>query len=127
MLAPAGALPAAALADPMPVEVPSGQPVTLFEVLMDDTPGQLWARFRFLAPKIGNAPGRVGYDVTAVDMDWVCNHVALPWLDRTGLEPERIVISFSDRELPLGETAPDAAQYFEFYRPDLTECIWEEY
>ncbi|WP_240453874.1 DUF6497 family protein [Chachezhania antarctica] len=114
-------------AEEVAIDVPSGQPVALFEVLMDDTPGQLWARFRFVAPRIGGDAGRVSYDVTMLDMDWTCDNVVLPYLAETRLEPERVVISFSDRMLPFGETAHEAAQFFEFYRPARTGCIWVEY
>jgi len=118
---------AAAQQEPVEIKVPSGQPVALFEVLMDDTPGQLWARFRFVAPRIGGEAGQVGYDVTMLDMDWACNNVVLPYLAETKLEPERVVISFSDRILPFGESLPEAAQFFEFYRPDTAGCEWVEY
>ncbi len=101
------------------VTVPSGQPVRLHEVLMDDAPGALWVRFRFVAPRIGAAGDSVA------DMDHLCAQVALPYLAEHRIDAVRVVISLSDRELPFGEPAPDATQYFEVYRPENGRCIWE--
>ncbi|MDX2483138.1 MAG: DUF6497 family protein [Pseudodonghicola sp.] len=104
------------------IPVPSGQPVRLHEVLLDDTPGALWSRFRFIAPQIGSA---TALDDSAADMDHLCATVALPYLAEQGLSAARVVISLSDRVVPFGETAPDATQYFEAYRPEGDRCIWE--
>ncbi|TNJ48243.1 hypothetical protein FGE21_01550 [Phaeobacter sp. B1627] len=104
--------------------VPSGQPVTLAEVLLDDTPGALWARFRFVAPQIAGAadPGR-----SAADIDHLCAAVALPYLAHHRVTPERVVISLSDRLLPFGSSVPEATQFFETYRLEAGTCIWEGY
>jgi len=109
------------------VLVPSGQPVTLDEVLLDENPGELWVRFRFIAPKIGKNVGKIGYDVTAVDMDHLCETLALPYIDQYGLEPARVVISMSDRAMIFGAADPTATQYFEAYRTESARCIWEEF
>ncbi|TDE41214.1 DUF6497 family protein [Antarcticimicrobium sediminis] len=104
------------------IPVPSGQTVRLHEVLLDDTPGALWGRFRFIAPQIGHA---ITPDDSAADMDHLCATVALPYLAQQGLSAARVVISLSDRVVPFGESAPDATQYFEAYRPEDDRCIWE--
>ena len=52
-----------ALAEPL--AVPSGQTVTLAEVLSDENPGALWVRFRFLAPEIARENGKVAPDEAA--------------------------------------------------------------
>lgn len=110
-----------------PVAVPSGQPVTLNEVLLDETPGALWVRFRFVAPGIARDGGAVTPEAAAPDMDHLCAEVALPYLDAQQIEAARIVISLSDRLVEFGAPDPDATQFFELYRPENGLCIWEAF
>lgn len=105
--------------------VPSGQPVQLSDVLLDTNPGELWLRFRFIAPKIGATVGRIGYDVASIDMEHLCQTLAVPYVAKHELTPARVVISFSDRPLEFGDAAPDATQFFEAYRLEQSRCIWE--
>lgn len=105
--------------------VPSGQPVTLDDVLLDYNPGELWLRFRFIAPKIGEAVGRIGYDVAAVDMAHLCQTLVVPYVEHHELEPARVVVSLSDQPVEFGSVSPDATQYFEAYRLEQSACIWE--
>ncbi len=107
---------------PVPVKVPSGREVALMGVLLDDTPGALWARFRFVAPGLGDAASA---EATAQDMDDLCAHVAVPYLEHNKIQPARVVISLSDREIEFGKNAPDAVQYFEAYTLDGDTCVWE--
>ena len=116
-----------ALAFPALAAVPSGQTVTLAEVLSDENPGALWVRFRFLAPEIARENGKVAPDEAAADMDWLCTNLVLPYLIRHGLSPARVVISLSDRAVPFGVADPTATQFFESYRPVDGRCIWEEF
>ncbi|WP_282076513.1 DUF6497 family protein [Epibacterium ulvae] len=105
------------------LKVPSRQPVTLMDAFVDDAPGAPWLRLRFVAPKI--ADPSLPHAEVAGDMDHLCNHVALPYMDENSLTPERIVISLSDRELAFGARDVTAVQYFEVYRPEAGACIWE--
>ena len=105
--------------------VPSGQDVELSDVLLDNNPGELWVRFRFVAPKIGAAVGRIGYDVASIDMAHLCETLAVPYVAQHQLEPALVVISMSDRAIEFGRTAPDATQFFEAYRLEQARCIWE--
>lgn len=107
--------------------VPSGQKVVLQEVLLDETPGALWARFRFVAPAIARDGGTVDYGQAGLDMDHLCASLALGYLKDRGIAPARVVISLSDRSLAFGAPAPEATQFFEAYRPDGDLCIWEEF
>lgn len=109
------------------VAVPSGQPVELSEVLVDDTPGETWVRFRFLAPQIARNGGAIGYDDAVQDMDALCRTLILPYLESFDLTPAKVVISLSDRDVPFGAADPAATQFFESYRPAGTNCIWEEF
>ncbi|WP_254445696.1 DUF6497 family protein [Ruegeria arenilitoris] len=105
--------------------VPSGQPVHLSDVLLDDNPGELWVRFRFIAPRIGSDVGRIGYDIAAVDMEHLCQTLAVAYVAKYELEPARVVISLSDRPIEFGRATPDATQFFEAYRLEQSRCIWE--
>lgn len=109
------------------ISVPSGQAVTLSEVLLDDGPGELWARFRFIAPEIARAGGRVSAQQAAPDMDHLCADLALPYLRAQQLQPAKVVISLSDRLVPFGQQDAGATQFFELYRPDGAQCIWEAF
>jgi len=108
------------------LSVPSGQFVELDEVLLDNNPGELWLRFRFLAPKIGDSVGRIGYDVAAADMAHLCQTLVIPYVAHHQLQPARVVISLSDRPVEFGRSDPDATQYFEAFRLQKSVCIWEE-
>lgn len=109
------------------MDVPSGQDVTLSEVLIDEQSGETWVRFRFVAPDIARDGGSVNYDIAAPDMDHLCDTLAIPYLQQYALRPTRVVISLSDREVPFGAPTPEATQFFETYRPETTRCIWEEF
>lgn len=108
-----------------PLPVPSGQPVHLDDVLLDNNPGELWVRFRFIAPKIGTTVGRITYDVASKDMEHLCQILAVPYVAEHELQPARVVISLSDRPVEFGDVAPDATQFFEAYRLEQSRCIWE--
>jgi len=108
------------------LSVPSGQLVELDEVLLDNNPGELWLRFRFIAPKIGDAVGRISYDVAAADMAHLCRTLVIPYVAHHQLQPARVVISLSDRPVEFGNSDPDATQYFEAFRLQQSACIWEE-
>ena len=116
----------------VPVAVPSGQQVLLSEVLLDDSPGTLWARFRFVVPCISRQGAttsgeEIDFQRSAADMDHLCDSVALDYLRQHDLAPSMVVISFSDRPVEFGTPNPEATQFFEAYRPDDGRCIWEAF
>ncbi|MEK0164010.1 DUF6497 family protein [Phaeobacter sp. JH20_36] len=121
------ALGAAAQAGSLPIDLPSGQEVDLHEVLLDDSTGELWVRFRFLAPQIARDAALISYEQAAPDMDHLCQTLVLAYLHQHGLEPVRVVISLSDREVPFGAADAAATQFFESYRPEGDSCIWEAF
>lgn len=108
-------------ADPTRIAVPSGQEITLSEVLLDEAPGELWARFRFVAPAIRAG----GQGESAGDIDHLCTALARPYLSHHGLAPARVVISLASREVPFGSSAGDVTQFFETYRLEGETCVWE--
>jgi hypothetical protein len=108
------------------IEVPSGQPITLLDVIWN-VPGPLGmaTRFRFLAPAIARGEGSVDFEVAAADMMHLCQNFARPKVLGADLAPTQIIISLSDRDVPFGQSDPDATQFFEAYRLENGACIWE--
>lgn len=110
------------------IEVPSGQEITFQEVIMDASgPQGLTARFRFLAPSIARDGGTIGIDAASVDMEALCRNFAVPALATSGDAPAQVIITLSDRSVPFGVTDPDATQFFDAYKLDGENCIWEGY
>lgn len=110
------------------IEVPSGQDVTLLDVIWNEMgPVGLTMRFRFVAPGIARDGGKVDFETAVADMQALCEGFALPRLAGLGPKPAQIVISLADRAVPFGESAPDATQFFEAFSIDGTTCTWEMY
>lgn len=104
--------------------VPSGLDLTLYELILENQyDGQIWARYRFVAPDLEQAD----FDRVAGDFPEICASYALPELDALGTHPEMIVLSYANRPIPFGEPAPDAVQFVESFRVDQGSCIWEVY
>ncbi len=113
------ALPAAA------IDVPSGQPVELWEVLVDMVEAETWLRFRFLAPQIARDGGGISFAQAEDDLAFLCNDVALPYMRDYTLDGDVIVISLLDRTVDFGASDPDATQFIDVFRPENGSCIWE--
>ena len=108
------------------ITVPSGQAVTLLDVIEDMAgPDGLTLRFRFLAPAVAREGGTVDADVAGRDMDALCQDYALPRVATTGPQPAQIVISMADRDVPFGETHPEATQLFNSYSISDGICVWD--
>ncbi len=107
------------------VDVPSGQPLTLIEVIWNvPGPAGTAVRFHFLAPEI--APGgSIGFDVASTDMAALCDTYAVPRVEEAGATPDQIIIAMSDRVVPFGQTDADATQFFEAYSLQGDTCVWE--
>ena len=103
--------------------MPSGQKVTLLDVITDVAgPEGLTARFRFLAPAIA---GQVDPEMAALDMDYLCQTYALTKIANTGPQPSQIIISMSDIDVPFGEVHPEATQFFNAYSIEDGVCVWD--
>ena len=112
--------------DVLPLAVPSGQVVSLIDVIWNvPGPNGLAVRFRFLAPAIARDAGSVDPDVAGRDMDDLCQNYALQRIAEFGPQPSQIIISLSDVAVPFGEAAPDATQYFQAYTIADGTCVWE--
>lgn len=108
------------------IDVPSGQPIKLIDTIWGvPGPNGLTVRFRFLAPQIERALGRMTFIEAEADMAHLCQHFALPRVAAPGPAISQIIISLSDRVVGFGEISPDATQFFEAYRPEDGACIWE--
>lgn len=106
------------------IEVPSGREVILIDVITNIRgPEGATARFRFLAPGLSDAEG----ETAPADMQALCDTYALPRTKGTVPEPQQIVISLSAEVVPFGEAAPDVVQFFEAYRPEDDQCVWEAF
>jgi len=119
------ALPALAQ-DAVPVATPSGVVPRLQEWLLDTQPnGDVFARFRFVAPEIERAAGRFSQADLEGDFQVLCQEFALFNVAAQPTEVDRIVISLADRAVEFGYADPDATQYFEAFRVENATCIWE--
>lgn len=109
------------------VAVPSGQPVTLQEVIWNEPgPSGLTVRFRFLAPEI-RAGGSVGFDMASADIQALCETYVLDRIADLSPAPAQVVISMADVAIPFGEAAPEVTQYFEAFTIRDGICIWEPF
>jgi hypothetical protein len=115
-------LAAAAPAAAQDILPPSGQAVTLFDVVLE--PDTSVARFRFLAPSLADG---TTFDVVQGDFPWLCANVAVPALAANDWTVTQVIVSLSDREVELGATDPDAIQFFEGFRIEDAACLWEPY
>jgi hypothetical protein len=117
----------AAPGDDALIAVPSGQVVTLQEVVWNAPGAQgLTLRFRFVAP--GIAPGGgVDFEAAMADMQALCDTFALPRTAEFGPLVQQVIISLADRAVVFGATEPDVTQFFEAYRIEDVACIWEIY
>lgn len=105
------------------VPVPSGQPVTFVEAILNEAgPQGQTARFRFVAPQIAED---VDFEIAVADMQHLCDSFALPRVAGTGVLPQQIVISLSAAPVPFGEAAPGVTQFFEAFSLQDGACIWE--
>lgn len=108
------------------IAVPSGQPVTLQDVIWNAPgPSGLTLRFRFIAPQIAQIGGSVDFATAITDMQALCNTYALSRLADLGPEPAQIIISLSDVAVAFGASAPEATQFFEAYSIADDTCQWE--
>ena len=108
------------------IPVPSGQPVTLQDVIWNAPgPEGLTLRFRFVAPQIARNGGDITTEAAQADMLHLCQTYALPRIAEFGPEPAQIVISMADISVPFGDTAPEVTQFFEAYSVQDGICIWE--
>lgn len=103
------------------VPQPSGQRVSLIDVIVEAAPPLV--RFRFLAPDIAPAGGGLSYADVAGDFPYLCENVVLPAIQQAGLAVPDVIISLSDQVVPFGVAAPGATQFFEPYEIVDNACV----
>ncbi|XDA97537.1 DUF6497 family protein [Sulfitobacter sp. LCG007] len=107
------------------MELPSGQDVELSEVLVEEVEGETWLRFRFLAPQIAPEGGGFAFEDVEDDLAYLCDDVALPYLEAHDLSGNLVIVTLQDRPVAFGDSDPDATQYIDAFRIDSGACIWE--
>ncbi|WP_300032144.1 DUF6497 family protein [uncultured Roseobacter sp.] len=107
-------------------DAPSGQPVELFEVLIDDVGGEAWLRFRFHAPQIARNGGSVSFAAAEGDFEYLCTHVALPYATEHSLVADVVSISLLDQRVAFGAADESVTQFVDAFRVTSGACIWEE-
>ena len=108
-----------------PFATASGQAVSLQEAFLElQEDGALWLRIRFVAPDIAEGPGQVGVDAAENDMLHLCRTLGLSFAE--GQDVTLIVVSLADRPVEFGEASPEITQFFEIYRPEDGDCIWDD-
>lgn len=103
--------------------MPSGLNVTLFDVILEEEPPV--ARFRFLAPEIGDE-GR-GFGDVIPDIEYLCTAVIVPSLGAYAWTGETVVVSMSSQEVDFGASAPEVTQFFQPFEIKEGACAWLDY
>mgnify|MGYP001818292118 CR=1 FL=1 len=117
----------ASVAGAQTADVPSGQPVTLVDAIVDQVGEQSLVRLRFVAPHIGRDADAVDAEVAAADMQHLCDAVALPYMAEYNLTADVIVISLMSAQTEFGTPNPDVTQFFEAYNVKNDLCIWDPF
>ncbi len=107
------------------LDVPSGQPVDMHEVLTDRVGTEFWVRFRFLAPRIARDGGSIGFAEAEPDLEHLCKAVALPYLAEHALQADIVTITLLDRPVPFGVADAEATQFIDVFRVSSGACVWE--
>lgn len=108
-------------------ELPSGQRVELFEVLIDEVGAETWTRFRFLAPAIARVGGTVQFDDVEGDFEYLCQTTALPYLADYAITSQVVVVALLDRPVAFGTADAEATQFIEAFRVTSGACEWEAF
>lgn len=105
------------------ISVPSGQSVSLQEIIDDREAGAL--RFRFLAPQIASAEAAPAFEAITADLQYLCNEYAIKTLPDAERTDRNIVISLAAEAVEFGVAAPGVIQFFDAFHVENGTCIWE--
>jgi len=107
------------------VMAPSGQPVTLHEVLAEENPwsGQAQLVVRLMAPMI--ADDTLSDAAIREDMEWACRVWGLPAAVQNDHVMEWVVVEMMAAPASRGTATPDIRRFYETYRLDGDLCICE--
>lgn len=108
--------------------VPSGQAVTLHEVIVDQPSADMAIyRFRYLTPAIAREGGTMSFEASIADMQHLCDSYAMQQIMPPMPMATQVIIAFSDVALPFGETNPDATQFFMAFEIKDGLCVLEPF
>ena len=108
--------------------VPSGQTVTLHEVILDQpSPDLATYRFRYLAPAIARSGGSMSFEASIGDMQQLCDSYAVAQLTMPLPRAVQVIIALSDVALPFGETNSAATQFFMAFTVKDGVCVLDPY
>jgi hypothetical protein len=105
--------------------VPSGQQVSVLDVLVEDQGGQPTLVIRLLTPDIARGGAALNYDAVEADFDAICGAVGLPVRALAGSTASHIIVVMMDRMLPRGTPDPEATQYISEFRVEDGRCMLE--
>lgn len=100
-------------------DVPSGQPIQLYQELM---PGDGLLYLSFLAPEI--AEREMKFDVAAEDLDVLCQSIGLEKMKESDREIVEIVIRLFSDPIDYGTSNPDVKQFLNAYDVSNGSCEW---
>lgn len=104
------------LAQQLP-KVPSGQKLRLQEVVAPPDHGNL-VYIGIVAPRLK----RMKQDQIDGDMDFLCENFGKALAQKAG-RPE-VSIRLSQKPIAYGDTAPNIAQFLNFYDVSAGSCVW---
>lgn len=108
------------------IDVPSGQAVTLLDIIWNsEGPDGPAPRFRFLAPAIARDGGSVPFELAEGDLQHLCEGFARAKLAEKGADAPLILLALLDRAVEFGTSDPEATQYADAFSFDGSTCIRE--
>lgn len=108
--------------------VPSGQAVTLHDVILDmPSPDAAIYRFRYLAPAIARTGGTMDFEASIGDMQHLCDTYARHIMAAPLPASVQVIISFADMPVPFGETNPEVTQFFVAFSLKDGLCMLEPF
>ena len=114
------------LGDGAAIAVPSGQAVTLQDIIWNSIgPEGPAPRFRFVAPAIAKDGGSVSYEASEADLLDLCQSFVIGKLAEKGMAAPLVLVSIADRAVEFGVSDPEATQYFEAFLIDGSTCSRE--
>lgn len=118
---------AVALATPASADlvVPSGQPLSVLDILWEDQAGQPTLVIRTLTPEIARGGAALSYDAVEADFDAVCAALGLPVRALAGSDASHIIVVMMDRPVSRGTPDPEATQYISEFRVEDGRCMLE--
>ncbi len=108
------------------VAVPSGVPMTLYDVRLETEPEEV-ARFRFVSAAIDPAGEGRSFGDLVDDLQFICEKVVVPSLAANDWAGQSVVISVSSRETEFGVYDDSVTQFFQPYQIKGDTCAWEEF